>query len=153
MDIKFRDYIDADYNDFHEMVRSLYSNDLEGQPMNGTKVTSTINEAKKNPQKVRIIIFLNNNEIVGYSILVYYWSNEFGGNMLFIDELYVKEDSRSKGIAAYFFTSLEKMDNIVALQLEANTSNRRVLDYYMKLGFEAAGNTHLIKMKDSNTSS
>ncbi|RNB90414.1 GNAT family N-acetyltransferase [Brevibacillus fluminis] len=147
MDIKLRDYMDADYHEFLEMVSSLYSEDLEGQPMNSTKVTSTINECKKNPQKVRIVILINNNEIIGYSILVYFWSNEYGGNILFIDELYVKEDSRSRGIGAYFLNCIEKMDNIVALQLEANTSNKRVLDYYTRLGFEVVGNTQLIKNK------
>ncbi|TPG92101.1 GNAT family N-acetyltransferase [Brevibacillus laterosporus] len=147
MDIKVRDYLDADYNEFLEMVSSLYSKDLEGQPMNRTKVNATINECKKNPQKVRIIILLNNNEIIGYSILVYFWSNEYGGNILFIDELYVKEDSRSRGIGAYFLNCIEKMDNIVALQLETNPSNKRVFNYYTRLGFEVVGNTQLIKTK------
>lgn len=148
MDIKLRDYLDADYNEFLEMASSLYSEDLEGQPMNRTKVNSTINECKKNPQKVRIIILLNNNEIIGYSILVYFWSNEYGGNILFIDELYVKEDSRNRGIGAYFLNCIEKMDNIVALQLETNPSNKRVFNYYTRLGFEVVGNTQLIKTKE-----
>ncbi|MCR8980753.1 GNAT family N-acetyltransferase [Brevibacillus laterosporus] len=147
MDIKVRDYLDADYNEFLEMVKSLYSEDLEGQPMTRTKVNSTINECKKNPQKIRIFILLHNNEIIGYSILVFYWSNEFGGNILFIDELYVKEDSRGRGIGAYFLTYIEKMDNIVALQLETNPSNKRVCNYYTRLGFEVVGNTQLIKTK------
>ncbi|MBK3493857.1 GNAT family N-acetyltransferase [Viridibacillus sp. YIM B01967] len=145
MDIKLRDYLDADYNEIFEMASSLYSEDLEGQLMNRTKVNSTIDECKKNPQKVRIIILLNNNEIIGYSILVYFWSNEYGGNILFIDELYVKEESRSKGIGAYFLNCIEKMDNIVALQLETNPSNKRVFNYYTRLGFEVVGNTQLIK--------
>ncbi|WP_232698608.1 GNAT family N-acetyltransferase [Brevibacillus daliensis] len=145
MDIKLRDYLDDDYNEFLEMVTSLYREDLEGQPMNHTKVNSTINEYKKNPQKVRIIILLSNNEIIGYSILVYFWSNEYGGNILFIDELYVKEDSRSRGIGTYFLNCIEKMDNIVAFQLETNPSNKRVFNYYTSLGFEVVENTHLIK--------
>ncbi len=28
-------------------------------------------------------------QLVGYAILIPYWSNEFGGNLLFIDELFV----------------------------------------------------------------
>ncbi|MGE7623859.1 GNAT family N-acetyltransferase [Viridibacillus sp. NPDC096237] len=90
-------------------------------------------------------ILLNNNEIIGYSILVYFWSNEYGGNILFIDELHIKEKSRNKGIGAYFLNCMEKMDNIVALQLETNPSNKKVFDYYTRLGFEVLGNTQLIK--------
>lgn len=145
MNIKLRDYLDEDYNEFFEMVSSLYSDDLEGQLMNRTKVDATINECKKNTQKVQIKILLNNNEIIGYSILVYFWSNEYGGNILFIDELYVKEKFRSKGIGAYFLNCMEKIDNIVALQLETNPSNKRVFDYYTRLGFEVVGNTQMIK--------
>jgi len=147
VEIDLREYLDTDYNEFIEMVNSLYDEDPEGQPINYSKVEATINEYKKNPQKVKIIILLKNSDIIGYSILVYFWSNEYGGNILFIDELYIKKKFRNKGIGSYFLSYIEKMDDIVAIQLETTPSNKRVNKYYKRLGFKNVENMHLIKIK------
>ncbi|MEH7883723.1 GNAT family N-acetyltransferase [Bacillus sp. JJ1609] len=147
MDIELRDYDDSDYIEFVGMVSSLYREDSEGQPMNKSKVAATINEYKKNPGKIRIVILKKNNAIIGYSILVYLWSNEYGGNILIVDELYIKEKFRNEGIGSYFIKRLEESDEIVAIQLETTPSNRRVFNYYLRLGFEVVENAHLIKVR------
>lgn len=84
-------------------------------------------------------------ENIGYAILVYFWSNEWGGNILVIDELYVVENCRGKGVATEFLSYAGNFENIVALQLETTPSNQRVLEYYKRLGFLPCQNTHLIK--------
>ena len=147
MDIEIREYDDSDYIVFVRMVNSLYSEDPEGQPMNSSKVEATINEYKKNPEKIRIVILEKNNDIIGYSILVYLWSNEYGGNILIVDELYIKEKFRTEGIGSYFIKWLEEREEFVAIQLETTPSNRRVFNYYIRLGFEVLENAHLIKVR------
>lgn len=147
MDIEIREYYDQDYNELVEMVNSLYREDPVGQPMKISKVEATISEYKKHPEKLRIVILLQDNKIIGYSILVYFWSNEYGGNILIIDELYIKEKYRNDGIGSYFIKSIEENDDTVAIQLETTPSNKRVFNYYIRLGFEVVKNTHLIKNK------
>lgn len=147
MDIEFRKYSNDDYIKLLEMITALYDEDPEGQQMDEFKVNVTINEYKKNPQKLDIIMFAKGNKIIGYSILVYYWSNEYGGNILNIDELYVKKEFRNQGIGTYFFSFIEKMNNIVAYQLETTPPNKRALNYYEQLGFKRSKNAHLIKLK------
>lgn len=148
MDIEIRRYEDHDYMELVGMVNSLYSEDPEGQPMNISKVAATINEYKKNPEKIRIIILEKNNAIIGYSIIVYFWSNEYGGNILIVDELYIKEKFRNEGIGSYFIKWLGDNDEVVAIQLETTPSNKRVFNYYIRLGFEVVGNVRLIKVKN-----
>lgn len=148
MKIELREYVDTDYNELIGMVSALYNEDPEGQPINSSKVEATINEYKENSQKIKIIIILKNSYIIGYSLLVYFWSNEYGGNILFIDELYIKKEFRNKGIGSYFLKYVENMDDINAIQLETTPSNKRVYKYYKKMGFEDIENKHLIKIKD-----
>jgi GNAT superfamily N-acetyltransferase len=145
MDTTFCLYKEEDYPDLTEMIFSLYQEDSEGEPMKEEKIRQTIAEYRKNPDKVCIYMFRKGKENIGYAILVYFWSNEYGGNVITIDELYVKKDYRSRGIGTEFFSFVEKLDNKTALQLETTPSNGRVCDYYKRLGFVPSENTHLIK--------
>lgn len=145
MDTEYRLYENGDYDDLLEMIVSLYREDPEGEPVDEEKINRTIREYRKNPEKISIYMLKRNQENLGYAILVFFWSNEYGGNIITIDEIYVREGHRSKGLAAGFFSFLEKMENKVALQLESTPSNQKALTYYKRLGFVPSQNTHLIK--------
>jgi len=43
-------------------------------------------------------LILYQNEIVGYVILTYVFSFEYQGKIAFLDELYIRENARGKGI-------------------------------------------------------
>lgn len=145
MKIEFQLYSEKDYMDLVEMIGSLYQEDPEGEPINDVKIMRTIAESRKNPDKVSIYMFQRNEKNIGYSILVFFWSNEYGGNIVTIDELYVKEEYRSQGIGKEFFSFVERMENKAALQLETTPSNQRAFNYYKRLGFIPSANVHLIK--------
>lgn len=142
--IEFRLYEESDYEDLREMILSLYREDPDGEPIDEEKIKRTIAEYRSNPDKVRIYMFHNENNNVGYAILVYYWSNEYGGDIVNIDELYVRKTHRNQGIGTEFLSFAERMDNKAALQLETTPSNRRALGYYKRLGFVPSVNTHLM---------
>jgi len=145
MDVSFTPYQDNDYNDLKKMILCLYDEDPEGEPISEEKIDKTIREYQRNPQKINIYILKTNGVKIGYAILVYFWSNEHGGNILVIDELYVAENYRGQGAATEFMHFLEHMENKVALQLETTPSNQRAADYYKRLGFMQSKNSHLMK--------
>ena len=95
------------------------------------------------------MIFEKDNMTIGYSILIFYWSNEYGGNVLHIDELYVKPEHRRHGAATSFFDHVSRAfkGKIVALQLEVTPSSMDVIDYYQKLGFRKMRNIQMICMR------
>ncbi|MBF0278294.1 MAG: GNAT family N-acetyltransferase [SAR324 cluster bacterium] len=111
------------------------------------KINKTIDELKRHPQKGSIIVFEVEKVIVGYAIIIYFWSNEYGGSFANIDELYVKPDYRDKGIGSHFLNSIgdSKKRGIVALQLETTPTNKRALEYYIRLGFQFSANKQLLK--------
>jgi ribosomal protein S18 acetylase RimI-like enzyme len=120
--------------------------DPSNEPITDKKISQTIRELRNNPKKGKIIVFAKKNAIIGYSILVFYWSNEYGGDVLHIDELYVKPEYRGRGVAARFFRGLlQPHRSAVALQLEVTPSNKRALNYYKRLGFKKTRNLHLIR--------
>lgn len=66
----------------------------------------------------------------GYALLVPYWSNELGGLVCRIDEMYVRPLARGRGRGSDLLTQVSTGaigfgDSTVALQLEVSPSNSR----------------------------
>jgi ribosomal protein S18 acetylase RimI-like enzyme len=146
--VTFRSFRKGDYSEFKKMCMALYREDPVDETITEKKISRTIRELQRNRSKGRIIIFEEEDVIVGYSILIFYWSNEFGGNVLHIDELYVKSKYRQRGFATMFFQHLlqEFKDEIVGLKLEVTPSNTKAMAYYRKLGFKKTRNIHLTRV-------
>lgn len=145
MKIEYKEFHESDSEELEQMIMLLYKEDSEGYEMDKTKIEKTINEFFKNPSKIRIIMILCDDIVAGYSIIIPFWSNEYGGNILHIDELFIKQVYRNKGIGSNFIKNLAKMiDNAVALQLEVTPSNTRAMNYYKRMGFVKSKNSQLI---------
>lgn len=128
------------------MIFALYREDPDGEIMDEEKIDKTIRELNRYPEKGTIYIFENEDGIIGYALVIFYWSNEFGGNLLNIDELYVYPTWRNKGIATKFFEFLFDIyeRKVSGFCLEVTQSNRRALDYYKRIGFKEKDNINMI---------
>ncbi|MBF2064294.1 MAG: hypothetical protein IGS39_07710 [Calothrix sp. C42_A2020_038] len=85
--------------------------------------------------------------MICYAVLIYFWSNEFGGEMVNIDELLVKKESRPQGIGRNFveFFANEFKDKAIAFCLETTQENYLAYKFDQKLGFKDYKNTVLFK--------
>jgi len=149
MEMNFRPLRHADYSELKRMIHALYVEDPVDELITDKKISKTVTQLHKKPCKGRIIIFEEDNVIVGYSILIFYWSNEYGGNILHIDELYVKPEHRERGVATCFFKHIAQTyrDKIVAIKLEVSPSNTKAMNYYRKMGFKKTRNVHLTRTR------
>lgn len=92
------------------------------------------------------------NEIVGYFILTFVFSFEYGGKIAFIDELYIKEMDRGKGIGkkALLFIQQEVLKlSLKLLYLEVEPHNENAQKLYLAHDFELH-NRKLMKFKITN---
>lgn len=144
--VNYRNYKSEDYSELIDMIFALYQEDPEGEIISQEKVDKTINELSSYPEKGKILVFEENTQIVGYAILIFYWSNEYGGDILNIDELFVSPSSRNQRIATRFFEHIFDVyrNKVSAFSLEVTPMNRQVLDYYKRWGFKEMSNTHII---------
>ena len=128
-------------------MHELYHEDPSTEKITDKKISLTFRELSNDPNRGRIVVFEKAKAIIGYALLIPYWSNEYGGNILHIDELYVKPEHRERGIATSFLKRmLLAKHEAVALQLEVTPTNRRVRNYYRKFGFKKSKNLHLIRI-------
>lgn len=147
MNIQFESF-KMDYApEVEKMILALYKEDPEGKPITKKKIKDTFRQMIDFPQKGFITVFKVDGNVIGYALMILYWSNEYGGDILNIDELYVKQEWRGKGIATKFFEYLDEKYNqkVAAFGLEVTPSNNKALNYYKQLGFYETDNTHMIK--------
>ena len=99
---QFRLFCMDDLAELEQMILALYREDPPGEKMSLKKIRRTVQELLSHPEKGNINIFCVDDTVVGYAIVIYYWSNEYGGNIASIDEFYVKPLWRGKGIGTSF---------------------------------------------------
>jgi GNAT superfamily N-acetyltransferase len=97
-EVSFRVGAEADWATVQGFVLSLYNEDLLETVMTSERVQRTFQELQLRPEKGRLIVFEMNERLVGYAILIFFWSNEFGGDFVEVDELFVCKEYRSQGI-------------------------------------------------------
>ncbi len=102
----------------------------------------TVHELETHPEKGTILVIGRDGQIVGYAVLINFWSNECGGNVLIIDELYVAPPCRGQGIGADFVRHLidNEWNEAVAVRLEVTPWNTRARRLYERLGFASHKN-------------
>ncbi|MBI5914035.1 MAG: GNAT family N-acetyltransferase [Bacteroidetes bacterium] len=148
METTFRDYHPPDFEVLKTMIFDLYSLDgKHGGPMTEAKIARTVEKFTGEPNRGRIFIFEKQREIAGYAIVNYFWSNEFGGEIRYIDELYVQPAFRNAGLGSRFFSFLEKFyqNDAVAFSLETTKENQKATALYRRLGFHAHHNFVMFK--------
>ena len=128
---------DVATSDVLRMMQGLYAEDAAASAVDVSRFPLTIVRLLADPSIGRIILFKRGDGVCGYALLIPYWSNEFGGTLLFVDELFVDQAHRGQGIARSFLTFLveERPYRAVALALEVSPRNERARRLYESLGF------------------
>lgn len=94
-----------------------------------------------------LIVF--DNKIVGYVILTFVFSFEYQGKIAFLDELYVTEKARGKGIGSKAIEFIKGESHKLSLKLiylEVEPHNKKAQNLYIANGFEMH-NRKLMRLK------
>jgi len=87
--------------------------------------------------------------VIGYVALCFGYSIEFGGRDAFIDELYILDEHRGKGIGGAVLEhvrSIARDLGIKALHLEVARDNERARRLYRSTGFTSRDQYHLMTL-------
>ncbi len=144
--IHFRAYKPSEQDKIQQMIEDFYQEAPEGKPMTPGKIALTFDRLNKHPDSGTIIVFEQDSMLIGYALLINFWSNEYGGIILIIDELYIQPAYRGLGIGSSFIRYLidHKVSNWVALELEVLPYNKKALQLYEKIGFRKSDRSYLL---------
>ena len=91
------------------------------------------------------LIFECEGQTAGYALLCKTYSQEAGGMAVWIDELYLRPEFRSRGMGHAFFTELEQLVPAARYRLEIEPDNLRAEKLYKGMGFDVLGYRQLVK--------
>lgn len=136
-----------------EMSLELYAEDPAARPVQAWQIRDTLLQFRQQPVRGRALILDSDSggRAAGYAFLVSFWSNELGGEICTVDELYVRPEWRGRGCATRLLERLES-DRVlwaarpVAFELEVSPDNERALALYERLGFRLKRNRTLRRL-------
>ena len=133
------------------MSLALYAEDPSPAPVSAAQVRATIERLRREPGRGLAAVLDIDGARGGYALLVAYWSNELGGEVCIIDELYVAPAWRSRGYATRLVDALVRgevpwRERPVAVELEVSPKNAAASRLYERLGFRAKRNTTMRRM-------
>jgi len=135
LDLCFRPFRSTDAESVQQLVDGLL-NAYSAEKLVKPNIVRTFAEFTRYPDKGQIVVIEYNQQVVGYAILIFVWTNELGNYVLWIDELAVHEKYRSLGIGKRFFSWLQSTyHSSPAYSLLVSENNFRARKFYEEIGF------------------
>lgn len=145
--ISFKPLEIADIEVITQMMQNFYA--IDNYPMDVEVAKNLFQEFITNEHLGKSWLIYSENEIVGYIILTYIFSFEYGGKIAFLDELFIKETARGKGFgkeAIRFIQGEVPKLSLKLLYLEVEPHNENAQKLYLAHDFELH-NRKLMKYK------
>jgi GNAT superfamily N-acetyltransferase len=119
-------------------------------PFDSGMMRRTLAEFMANPIRGAVAVLEIGHGLCGYALLVSFWSNELGGEICALDELYVAPAYRGRGLATQFIQRLAEGNSSIwprrtaMITVEAYRTNPRAKALYERLGFQVSPNHSLL---------
>ena len=137
----------ADISIITQMMQNFYA--IDNYPKDVEVAKTLFQEFISNEHRGKSWLIYSENKIVGYIILTFIFSFEYGGKIAFVDELFIKETARGKGFgkeAIQFIQSEVSKLSLRLLYLEVEPHNENAQKLYLAHDFELH-NRKLMKYK------
>lgn len=126
----------ADRDVYIEMSDTFYKSDAVLYPVPRKHFEDTFEEIMRGSEFAKCYIAEENGEILGYGLTARTFSQEAGGLSVFIEELYIKEGFRSRGIGKRLIEHIMADEPCAKrFRLEVEEYNTRAIELYKRLGF------------------
>lgn len=137
---------DGDDEQVIALCRALYREDPSPFPVPEEHTRRTLAVFRAEPSRGTAAVLELDGQVVGYALLVSFWSNELGGEICTVDELFVDRAHRGRGWGTDLLGSLGRAESVwprqpVAIDLEVTGQNARARALYERLGFKPHKNT------------
>ncbi len=145
--IRFENLKPAQLPAITQMMADFYA--IDHYPFDPAVSEKLFDEFIADEKLGRAWLIFENNETVGYTIMTFVFSFEYGGRIAFIDELYLTKDARGKGIGKktiHFLKEQAVLLNVKLLYLEMENHNENAQKLYLASDF-IIHNRKLLKFK------
>jgi GNAT superfamily N-acetyltransferase len=135
-----RKFVPEDREDYIRFSTEFYNSSAVDKPVPREHFEQGFDEMMRSDVYVQGYMLVCDGNNVGYCVTMKTYSVEAGGITIWIDELFVLEEYRSKGLGRELFKYIEENGDkkLRRIRLEVELENGRVISLYKKMGFEPA---------------
>jgi GNAT superfamily N-acetyltransferase len=129
---------------FAKMVTQLYLDDPSSTVMTLERAAAQAERMLTEPWLAHPLLVLGQGAVVGYCVLVPFFSNEYGGTVGVVDELFIIAEQRGRGYGSQVIQAMKgwgASHGYVMLELEVNVANTRAKAFYEREGFKGLTRT------------
>lgn len=145
MHARYREATPADKPELLALMADYYA--FDGHHFDPDTSAAVLDEFLADQRLGRAWLIEVDGDVAGYMALCIGYSLEFGGRDAFVDEIYLHERFRGRGIgraALQHMMAEARRLGIKALHLEVDQDNRPARKLYQALGFESRGRFQLM---------
>lgn len=130
-----------------KMAHDFYHSPAVLHPIPDEYCERTFDECTENGTFAKLYILEYEGKTAGYSLVSKTFSQECGGYAYWLEELYILDEYRSKGLGSEFFAYLEenKEEGVTRFRLEVEADNVRAKALYKRLGYKDLEYRQMIK--------
>ena len=135
-----RKFVPEDREDYIRFSTEFYNSSAVDKPVPREHYEQGFDEMMRSDVYVQGYMLVCDGNNVGYCVTMKTYSVEAGGITIWIDELFVLEEYRSKGLGRELFKYIEENGDkkLRRIRLEVELENGRAISLYKKMGFEPA---------------
>lgn len=135
-----RKFVPEDREDYIRFSTEFYNSSAVDKPVPREHFEQGLDEMMRSDVYVQGYMLVCDGNNVGYCVTMKTYSVEAGGITIWIDELFVLEEYRSKGLGRELFKYIEENGDkkLRRIRLEVELENGRAISLYKKMGFEPA---------------
>ena len=127
---------ESDRAEYKEMARAFYATDAVMAPVPDEHFDRCLDEMLMRDTYAAAWIFRDGDTVCGYAQISRTYSQEAGGPVVWVEELYVKPEYRSMGFGSAFFDLLEKTyPDTARFRLEVEEENTGAVRLYTRRGY------------------
>ncbi|MGN1480291.1 GNAT family N-acetyltransferase [Porcipelethomonas sp.] len=126
-----------DKDKFLIMCKDFYNMDCVDHEIPESYILKTFELLISGSEFTKSFIYEIDGKIAGYILLAFTYSNEAGGMVVWLDEIYVDPEFRGRGVGSDLIDFVvEKYNDAARFRLEVTESNKRAKKLYISKGFK-----------------
>lgn len=131
-----------------ELATEFYHSDAVLHPVPDSYLEATFEEMIRSNQYVQGFFLEAGEQVAGYGLISKSFSQESGGPVIWIEELYIREEFRGQKLGSRFFAFLEEeFPETTRFRLEVEEDNEAAARLYARLGYKPLAYNQMIKEK------
>jgi ribosomal protein S18 acetylase RimI-like enzyme len=147
MQFVIRDFKVSDREIYYMMSEKFYHSDAVSHPVPKEFFIKTFNMCIEKSPFTRGLLIEQDHLAAGFALLAFTYSNEVGGLVLLIEDLFILPEFRGRGLVRHFFDYLENEyhGKVRRYRLEVTKNNHQAIGIYQHLGYEKMAYISMVK--------